>query len=314
MKNPFLLRMLTMVAATMIVATGCPEIDPDPEPEPEIDYTQLLSQYESLIDYKPWQVRPVSDENLTGPGGNFRYWWEHRTEANGAAELWAMYSLSDEQLATMSTRNLARTVYLYPYGFEFTAFKNEYNGILLEMGRFNGTRELMQRRSGATELLRLYTEVRYPHSGELSYYIPLDYTEYLDEGSFLPRIHYLTFLIITAIDYGCFTSDEVRILAGAVEEKIKDVLSDTYETYSWVGSVRFPYVLGAWTAFRYDLTLSDEQRNILRKFIDPMFNPSLYSTGVPLILDQEKNAWVLDTIMVSDASKIIIDSLARLKR
>ena len=304
--------MLTLVAATMIVATGCPEIDPDPEPE--IGYTQLLSQYESLIDYKPWQVRPVSDANLTGPGGNFRYWWEHRAEADGAVELWALCSLSDEQLATMSTRNLARTVYLYPYGFEFTAFENEYHGILLEMGRFNGTRELMQRRSGASELLHLYKEVHYPHSGELSFNIPLDYTEYLNEGSFLARINYLTFLMITAIDYGCFTPEEVRTLAGAIEEKIEDVLSDTNETYSWVGSVRFPYVLGAWTAYRYDQSLTDTERSTLRKFIDPVFNPSLYSTGVPVIFDRDKNAWVMDTLLVSDASKIIIDSLARLKR
>ena len=302
----------------MVLTTGCPDIDPaiDPEPidpEPNTAYTQLLTLYESQLDYKPWQVRPVSDENLTGPGGNFQYWWEHRTEANGALELWGMCALSSEQLGTMSTRNLARTVYLYPYGMEFEAFENQYLGILLEMGRFNGTRELMQRKSGASELLHIYTEVHYPHTGSFSFYIPLDYTEYLNEGAFQPRISYLTFLLVTAVDYSRFSSDEVRILATAVEDKIVDILSDTHGTYSWVGSIRYPYVLGAWTAYRYDQKLSEDQRNTLRRFFDPLYN-FLSAPGVPLQKDQEKQTWVLDTQLVSDASQIIIESLGRLKQ
>lgn len=165
-KNLRIIRFWVLLATVLVLATACPEIDPEPiDPEPDTAYTQLLTTYESWIDYKPWQVRSVSDENLTGPGGNFQYWWEHRTEANGALELWAMCALSNEQLSTMSTRNLARTVYLYPYGMEYEAFDNPYLGILLEMGRFNGTRELMQRKSGASELLHLYTEVHYPHTG-----------------------------------------------------------------------------------------------------------------------------------------------------
>lgn len=45
----------------MAVMTAChtidPEPDPEPEPEPAPAYAQILSRYESILDYTPWPAR-----------------------------------------------------------------------------------------------------------------------------------------------------------------------------------------------------------------------------------------------------------------
>lgn len=310
-----ILRLLALLLLTMVLTTACPSIEPEPEPEPNDGYVQLLSRYEALVDYTPWPAETKPDANLTGPGGNFSYWWEHRTEVSGAEALWGLCRLKDEQLATMSTRNLARTVYLYPYGFEFDAFPDSYNGIFLEMGRFNGTQELMRRSSGAAELLHLYQEVHYPQKAPGTY-IPLDYTEYLNESLAFVKLPYLSFLLITAVDYGRFQPQEIRTLANAIANKMEEIAAanaaNNNELYSWIGNVRIPYVLGAFVAYRYDAALREKERYDLRSFIDYSFNPYLDAPGLPLKLDTSQNVWVLDQDLISKITEIVSTSLLRL--
>lgn len=103
---------------------------------------------------------------------------------------------------------------MYPYGFEFQSVSlNTYVGILVEMGRFNGTRELMSRASGAAELLRLYQEVHYPAHAPVGTFTELDYSEYLGDNTAYRAMPYLSFLLITAVDYGRFQREEVSVLA-----------------------------------------------------------------------------------------------------
>lgn len=294
---------LPFLLVTMLVATACPSVD-----LPTVEYKQLLTDYEPSLDYKPWQTRSDSDAKLTGTGGDFLYWWEHRTEVQGSTALWDLCQLSDEQLATMSTRNLAQMVYLYPYGYDYAEFENEYLGILLVMGRFNGTRELMQRPGGASELLRIYQEVSYPHTESITISLPLDYTEYLDPMYAYRGISYLSFLLITAVDYGKFSKAEIPVLAKAVADKIEDVMSDSVR-YSWVAHSRVPYVLGAFLACRYDVTLSEEQRKTLLSFIGFTSDEPLQAVGVPLIYDQSQQGYVVNVDCITKASEIISKSL-----
>lgn len=305
----------------MAVMTAChtidPEPDPEPEPEPAPAYAQILSRYESILDYTPWPAQTRADDNLAGPGGNFTYWWEHRTEVNSAQALWDLCRLTDQQLATMSTRNLARTVYMYPYGFEFQSLSlNTYVGILVEMGRFNGTRELMSRASGAAELLRLYQEVHYPAHAPVGTFTELDYSEYLGDNTAYRAMPYLSFLLITAVDYGRFQREEVSVLARAIAEKIEEILTIVNnggtELYSWPGNIRFPYVLGAFVAYHHDASLTDKERRDLLAFVDYASNPTLDSPGMPYLLDTETNIYVLDKELVSEATRIVAQSLARL--
>lgn len=272
------LHFIPFLLLVMAVTTACPTIE---EPEPEEQAApdkQILAQYENKIDYTPWPAQTKADAGLTGPGGNFSYWWEHRTEATDAEGLWDMCNLSEQQLATMSTRNLARTVYMYPYGFEFEAVSsNTYVGILVEMGRFNGTRELMSRASGASELLRLYQEVHYPDHAPAGTFTELDYSEYLGENTAYRAMPYLSFMLITAVDYGRFQPEELRTLSQAVSDKIAEIESIAKESpdlYSWNGNIRMPYLLGAFVAWHNDGTLTEEDRSDLRNFIDHPYAPS----------------------------------------
>lgn len=311
------LRFLPFLLLVMAVTTACPAIE---EPEPEEQAApdkQILAQYENKIDYTPWPAQTKADAGLTGPGGNFSYWWEHRTEANGAQALWDLCRLTDQQLTTMSTRNLARTVYMYPYGFEFQAVSlNTYVGILVEMGRFNGTRELMSRASGAAELLRLYQEVHYPDHAPAGTFTELDYSEYLGENTAYRAMPYLSFLLISAVDYGRFQREEVPVLARAVADKIEEILTIVNdggtELYSWPGNIRFPYVLGAFVAYRHDASLTDKERRDLLAFVDYASNPMLDSPGMPYLLDAETNTYVMNKELVSEATRIVAQSLARL--
>lgn len=302
-------RFLPFLLLTILVATACHSVDiPDSVELQALEYKQLLTDYEPKLDYKPWQTRSDSDARLKGVGGDFSYWWEHRTEVQSSTALWDLCQLSDEQLATMSTRNLSQMVYLYPYGSDYLAFENEYLGILLVMGRFNGTRELMQRPGGASELLRIYQEVAYPHTESIIYSQPLDYTEYLDPMYAFRGISYLSFLLMTAVDYGKFSKAEIPVLAKAVADKIEDVMSDS-ERYSWMGSSRVPYVLGAFVACRYDATLSEEQRKILLSFFDYNSNEPFHAVGVPLIYDQSQKGYVVNVECIKKATQIISKSL-----
>lgn len=75
----------------------------------------LFAEYEDKwLGYEPWEMTK-SAEGLSGEGGSFVYWWDHRTEAKTSDELHAMCDIPEEKLLAMSTANLVRTCYIYPH-------------------------------------------------------------------------------------------------------------------------------------------------------------------------------------------------------
>ena len=79
--------------------------------------------------------------------------------------------------------------------------------------------------------------------------------------------------------------------------------------YSWVAHSRVPYVLGAFLACRYDVTLSEEQRKTLLSFIGFTSDEPLQAVGVPLIYDQSQQGYVVNVDCITKASEIISKSL-----
>ena len=187
--------------------------------------SQLISPYIDMIGYKPWSAQLKEDAALTGEGGDFQYWWEHRGEVDDNVSREAMCTLPQEQLAKMSTRNLVNTCFIYPYGSMLGLQNNPFLAVLQHMNRFNGLVELQTRKSAPAELIRLFKECKYPKDGNGSV-IPIYSTDYLSDKHMLMGLPYLMILLETAVDCDRFSSNQIRELAGATLTKIDEIYSN----------------------------------------------------------------------------------------
>ena len=161
-----------LFAAITVMMTACDKKDePLNRPQFEIEReapvraTPLLANYAQQHDgLTMWPSTVVDDSGLTGEAGDYSYWQEHKNEAQTTEELMAMCDIPSDKLHAMSTANLARTCYNHPYAFVYTAQNVIYQGFFF-MAQANSYRELMQRKTGALELLNLYCELRYSATG-----------------------------------------------------------------------------------------------------------------------------------------------------
>ena len=81
---------------------------------------------------------------------------EERASLKNRKEMMEAYQIPQEVLNTLSTKDLAEICFNYPLYFEFTAFNDERKGISLMIERFNGLKELSNRKDGARELINIY--------------------------------------------------------------------------------------------------------------------------------------------------------------
>ncbi len=152
-----------LFAAITVMMTACDKNDEplnrtqfEIEREAPVRATPLLAYYAQQHDgLTMWPSTVVDDSRLTGEAGDYSYWQEHKNEAQTIEELMAMCDIPEDKLQTMSTANLARTCYNHPYAFVYTAQNVIYQGFFF-MTQANCYRELMQRKTGALELLNLY--------------------------------------------------------------------------------------------------------------------------------------------------------------
>lgn len=64
----------------------------------------LFAEYEDKwLGYEPWEMTK-SAEGLSGEGGSFVYWWDHRTEAETSQELYELCKIPEKKLLAMSKR------------------------------------------------------------------------------------------------------------------------------------------------------------------------------------------------------------------
>ena len=308
-------------ALCMVVLMGCTKplkpVDEETEEPQEVATGQtLFSRYQEQFSFQLWPEAEVEDASLAGPGWSFSAAYENLAEKQRNNPDWrTTFDIPSAELSMMSTRNLMRTCYIYPYNLDWLAYDDDYLGVLVVISRFNGWRELMRRKQAPEELLQLFKEVKHPDDpgGNTT---PLNYTEYLNSHHNYYGIEFLALVISTAVDYHKFTRAQAAQLAGEVKKKLSEMLDNT-DYYSYVGHLRMDFLLGSFLACRYDDGLSVEDRQILSDYMDPYSLAEKYgimhSAGLPIKQDPATGYWVVDDDAIAKAMSIIIDSLDRLK-
>ena len=262
------------MALALLALTACHDEPTPDEPDPPdtpayvplegLDPTvPLLNGYDRIVGYTLWSAEKTPDADLIGDGFSFDYWEEHKHEAQSFEELTALCEVPQDLLAAMSTRNLTLTCFVYPYNVIYNAYDNNYLGIMAAM-RANCWQELMKRETGASQLLDLYCELTYPtsapqgHTAGLSY---LDYQACAAESPFL--LNALTLTLMTAVDSNAFTREQLTRIAGEVFRKIDNLNNADEGVHSYVGTIRIPFLLGAFIAYRYDRSLTPLELSLL---------------------------------------------------
>ena len=277
-----------LFAAIAVMMTACDKKD---EPlnrskleikrDTPVRATPLLASYAQQRDgLTMWPSTVVDDSGLTGEAGDFTYWQEHKNEAQTIEELMAMCDIPSDKLYAMSTRNLVRTCYNHPYTFVYTAQNVIYQGFFF-MTQANCYRELMQRKSGAQELFNLYCELEYTTIGF--------------------QLNALSLFLMTAVDYNALNQEQLARLSAEIFNKIDNIIDVEGSTPVFSENLRFTYLLGAFMAYHYDASLSDEEVTLLRGLIAV--------TGVPFL---KINGVILSSEDVSRATMIISQSLERM--
>lgn len=248
-------------------AVSCePKQDKD---TPLVDNSLFTDFEKKWLDYPPWEMKK-GGEGLSGEGCTFYYWWEHRIEAKSASELYAMCEIDSDLLSAMSTQNLVRSCYIYPYNGNVIAYSSAtlsfLDGIHYVMSIFNGYRELHNRKDAPKEMLRLYKEVKYSDGGD-TFVVILDSKEYRKQtNSIIGGIPSMSLVLASAVDNECFTSAQIVELSKSALDKIDELSLAPTGKYSF-HTAFFPYLLGAVISFHYDSELSENQTSILKKFI-----------------------------------------------
>ena len=279
-----------LFAAIAVMMTACDKKDePLNRPQFEIEReapvraTPLLANYAQQHDgLTMWPSTVVDDSRLTGEAGDYSYWQEHKNEAQTIEELMAMCDIPEDKLQTMSTANLARTCYNHPYAFVYTAQNVIYQGFFF-MTQANSYRELMQRKTGALELLNLYCEQEYTTIGF--------------------GLNALSLFLMTAVDYNALNQEQLARLSAEIFNKIDNIIDVEGSTPVFYSNLRFPYLLGAFVAYHYDASLSDDDVTLLKNFI--------IVTGVS---QYKVNGVTLTNEDISHATMIISQSLERMEQ
>ena len=262
--------------------------------------TPLMAPYERSFGRKMWTTRVVEDSGLKGKGGDYYYWEQHKAEAGTMAELLALCDVPEDKLYAMSTRNLALTCFMHPYNGVYDLYNVLYESVFT-MTLANCYQELMQRLTGATELLNLYCELDYPKSKPVNTTAGLSYEDY-NKNTFENILHLngLTLFLMTAVDFNALNKEQLSVLSSEIFKKIDNIATADEGVYDYY-TMRFPYLLGAFIAYHYDEQLNDEEATLL-------YNYTGFS-GLPGVAGELS----FTSEDVSRSTLIIIQSLERMK-
>ena len=262
--------------------------------------TPLMAPYERSFGRKMWTTRVVEDSGLKGKGGDYYYWEQHKAEASTMKELLALCDVPEDKLYAMSTRNLALTCFMHPYNGVYDLYNVLYESVFT-MTLANCYQELMQRLTGATELLNLYCELDYPKSKPVNTTAGLSYEDY-NKNTFDNILHLngLTLFLMTAVDFNALNKEQLSVLSSEIFKKIDNIATADEGVYDYY-TMRFPYLLGAFIAYHYDEQLNDEEATLL-------YNYTGFS-GLPGVAGGQS----FTSEDVSRSTLIIIQSLERMK-
>ena len=236
-------KMLFLATMAVMALTACTKDEPDQQPM-DFDNNQDLPmfEYDRTKNFAFWPTPSIDDSGLQGPGYDFGYWNQHKTEAKSMEEMVAMCNIPADLLKAMSTRNLAITCSNYPYNATFMAYNDAYKGFLGTIADFNGYAELMKRKGGLQTTLDLYAELD-------SRALDISFT----------RFQPWTFFVCTAVDHKVLSTEQVARLAQEVTSRFNDGTERM--------NLAFTYLLGGFIAYHYDTTLPDEQLYLLKVYL-----------------------------------------------
>ena len=206
-------------------------------------------------DFEMWPSPSINDNDLQGESYSYDYWKEHKAEAQSFEELLAMTNVPNDLLKNMSTTNLAWTCFTHPYNNNWFVSYNIYDGILSVVTTFNGYEELMKRYGGRDAVVDLYIKLGYKELGDNQ------------EGKTLVSARDLaswTLVVCTLADNNALNANQRRRLAKEVLAKKQAIASSHTDIYK---GQDFIYLLGAFIAYHYDYTLTEEKLVLLRSFI-----------------------------------------------
>lgn len=135
----------------------------------------------------------------------------------------------------------------------------------------------------AQELLNLYCEQEYTTTGF--------------------GLNALSLFLMTAVDYNALNQEQLARLSAEIFNKIDNIIDVEGSTPVFYSNLRFPYLLGAFVAYHYDASLSDDDVTLLKNFI--------IVTGVS---QYKVNGVSLTNEDISHATMIISQSLERMEQ
>ena len=237
-------KMLFLAMMALVALTACTTDEPEAQLPTDYDNNQDLPmfEYDRTKDFAFWPTPSIDDRGLQGPGYDFGYWNQHKTEAKSMEEMVAMCNIPADLLKAMSTRNLAITCSNYPYNAVFGAYNDAYKGFLGTIADFNGYAELMKRKGGLQATLDLYAEL----DGRV---LDISFT----------RFQPWTFFVCSAVDHKVLSNEQVSRLARVVTSRFNDGTERI--------NLAFSYLLGGFIAYHYDTTLPDEQLYLLKVYL-----------------------------------------------
>ena len=283
---------LTCIFALALFMVSCDSKDSKEEPAPPFvphevtPNSWFFAGHERYVGYVLWPEATVDDSNLTGEGYGYGYYYQHRAGAESFDEMMAMCQVPKVILKAMSTRNLVLTCFKHPFIFNYVAYNDQYQGVMVAM-EANCFQELMRRRTGRAELLGLFCDLQFGDT------ILTRGDVHLGKWDYGPVL----ICLMTAVDCGVYDQTQIKRIAGEVFNQIDDIEAffSGEDHVDW-DFLRYPYLVGAILAHHNDDQLQNSEKELLYRFLG-------------------WQGWTSETFSAADVSKstlIISTSLERL--
>ncbi|MCQ2159971.1 MAG: hypothetical protein MJY97_02640 [Bacteroidales bacterium] len=211
-----------------------------------------------------WKIKDIDESRLTGKGFSYQNWEDHKSEADGYAGLIALCTPSESVLKKMSTRNLAISAFLFPYNANYFAFNCPLSGFFKTLDDSKLFQTLATRPSGPLEIMKIYEEIALKK--DYGSYTPvLECKDYLKQDSKM-FVSWLEMVLMTAVDEGLFSVEEIAKLAGLNYDKLAFQIAHP-KSFSYIGSWMYSVMLASVIVYHYSEGLNDEEMNIARDFV-----------------------------------------------
>lgn len=214
-----------------------------------------------------WKIKDIDESRLSGEGFSYQDWEDHKAEAGSYAGYIALCTPSESMLKKMSTRNLAISAYLFPYNSNYFLFNSPLRGFFKTLDDCKIFQTLATRPSGPREIMKIYEEIKLNDDSSYEYVPVLECKDYLKLDSKM-NVNWLEMVLMTAVDDGYFSVEEIARLADLTYDKLKFQIKHP-DIYSYPGSWMYSVMLASAIVYHYSEGLDEEGISIARDFVSP---------------------------------------------